>query len=76
MNERDKPDLSTIEPIGKAPDPDDGEVRREADRVGGAEAITMNTPPAVGVDDEVTRRESEPLTSPETEHELERLRRG
>jgi hypothetical protein len=69
MTEQRKPDLSQIEPIGKAPDADD------------QPAASSGTPVAVGTDDAVVHREgvdreTEPRTSPETEEELERLRRG
>jgi hypothetical protein len=79
MSERDKPDLSSIEPIGRPPDADDEDAaERAADRVGRAAAGVSDVPPAVGVEaDEDRRRHSaEPRTSPETEEELDRLRRG
>ncbi len=61
MIEQQKPDLSQIEPIGKVPDTDDQ--------------------PARGTDVEVAQRdvvgrEAEPRTSPETEEQLDQLRRG
>ena len=77
MNEREKPDLSKIEPIGRPPDADDEPTTQaNVDRVGGAAAAITDTPPAVGVDPEVTGRGSEPRTSRETEQEMEKLRRG
>lgn len=57
MTEHEKPDLSTIEPIGKAPDASDEAPRQEANRA-----------------DEGS--EQEPRTSPETEDQLEQLRRA
>ena len=81
MTEREKPDLSKIEPIGKPPDADDEAKRQDAERVGRAAAAVSGTPPAVGVDaaDEpgiATGRAPEPRTSPETEGQLDQLRRG
>ena len=77
MNERGKPDLRSIEPIGRSPDAEDEPVTQaNVDRVGGVGAATTNTPPAVGVDPEVTDRDTEPRTSPETEGDLDKLRRG
>lgn len=77
MTEREKPDLSKIEPIGRVPDADDEPTAvPDVDRVGGVSAAATNTPPAVGVDPEVTGRGSQPRTSPETEGELDKLRRG
>jgi hypothetical protein len=78
MSERSKPDLRTIEPIGPAPD-DDVEMtdRREADRVGRVSSAVTGAPPAVGVEADADRRErGEPRTSPETEEQLEQLRRA
>jgi hypothetical protein len=79
MTERAKPDLSSIEPIGRAPDADDEDAAEQAaDRVGRAAAAVSDTPPAVGVEADVDARErrAEEKTSPETEEELDRLRRG
>ena len=79
MTERQKPDLSSIEPIGRAPDADDEEAaEQDASRVGMAVAGASNEALAVGVEAEAERREREreARTSPETEDELERLRRG
>jgi hypothetical protein len=61
MTEQQKPDLSQIEPIGKVLDTDDH--------------------PAGGTNVEVAQRdvvdrEAEPRTSPETEEQLDQLRRG
>lgn len=61
MTEQRKPDLSQIEPIGRVPDADDD--------------------PAGGSDVEVAQRdgvghEAEPRTSPETEEQLDQLRRA
>ena len=79
MTEREKPDLSKIEPIGPPPDaPDEDAAEQDADRVGRGAAMTSNTPPAVGVeaDAEARERAAEAKTSPETEEQLEQLRRG
>ena len=63
MTEHEKPDLSSIEPIGPVPDVDD--------------AAASGAPPAVGVQVDADReRDAEPRTSPETEEQLEQLRRG
>jgi len=68
MTEREKPDLSTIEPLGRVPDADDGRT---------AAAVT-GSPPAVSVEPDADgrQREAEPKTSPETDAQLEQLRRG
>jgi hypothetical protein len=81
MTEQRKPDLSQIEPIGKVPDAEDEPGRgSDVDRVGRTAAAITNTPVAVGVDTEMaphgTGGEPEPRTSPETEEQLEQLRRG
>jgi hypothetical protein len=79
MTERQKPDLSSIEPIGRAPDADAEEAAEQAaDRVGRVAAEVSNTPPAVGVEADagLGQRPAEPRTSPETEEQLDRLRRG
>ena len=73
MNEREKPDLSTIEPIGKPPDAEDGGMQPA---VGGTATGTPGAPPTPALDDDVSLSGSEPRTSPETEQELEKLRRG
>jgi hypothetical protein len=79
MTEREKPDLSSIEPIGRVPDADD-EPRTEAAvaRVGPTAAADPGSSPAVGVEPDagVRARDAEPKTSPETDAELEQLRRG
>jgi len=79
MTERTKPDLSSIEPIGRVPDADDEDAAEQAaDRVGRAAAAVSDTPPAVGVEADADDRErrAESRTSPETEEGLDRLRRG
>jgi len=72
MTEHEKPDLSKIEPIGRPLDAD-----HDAEPVGKV-AVGTGTPPAVGIADEVVQRDrrDEPITSPETEAQLEELRRG
>jgi hypothetical protein len=78
MSERSKPDLSTIEPIARAPD-DEVETteRREADRIGRVSSAVIGTTPAVGVEADADGPErGEPRTSPETEEQLEQLRRA
>ena len=79
MTEQGKPDLRSIEPIGRAPDADDeGAAERESTPVGQLGAAVTNTPAAVGVEaDTVERqRDAEPRTSPETEEQPDQLRRG
>jgi len=78
MTEREKPDLSTIEPIGRVPDLDDARMEQEADRIGRVDAAVTGAPPAVGVEADPDRRvrDDEPRTSPETEEQLDQLRRG
>jgi len=78
MTDRDKPDLSSIEPIAPAPDATDADVaEQDADRVGRAAAVTSTAPLAVGVEADADARERrpEPMTSPEAEEQLDRLRR-
>jgi hypothetical protein len=78
MTEGEKPDLSKIEPIGRAPD-SDAEPGSAADvSRGPTAAATIGSSPAVVVEDEAARsgRPAEPKTSPETEAQLEDLRRG
>jgi hypothetical protein len=58
MTEQQKPDLSSIEPIGRVPDADD---QRSAEPVQAADDHAL---------------EAEAKTSPETEAQLEELRRG
>lgn len=78
MTEREKPDLSTIEPIGPVADADDARTEQEVGRIGRVDAAVSGAPPAVGVEADADRRErdAEPRTSPETEEQLDRLRRG
>ena len=79
MAEGQKPDLSSIEPIGRAPDAEaDNAAEQEGDRVGHVAADVSGTPAAVVVepDADLRQRPTEPRTSPETEEELDRLRRG
>ena len=78
MTEREKPDLSTIEPIGRVPDLDDARMEQEADRIGRVDAAVTGAPPAVGFEADPDRRvrDVEPRTSPETEEQLDQLRRG
>ena len=79
MTEREKPDLSTIEPIGRVPDADDEpETEAAVTRVGPTAAAVPGSPPAVGVEADADGRErnAEPKTSPETDAQLEQLRRG
>jgi hypothetical protein len=79
MTEHVKPDLSTIEPLGRVPDTDDEDAaEHEAGRIGRAGAAVSNAPLAVGIEADVDKREreAEPRTSPETEEQLEQLRRG
>jgi hypothetical protein len=68
MTEHEKPDLSKIEPIGRPLDADDTETAEDVTRVGRTAAAISGAPPAVGVE--------EAKTSPETEAQLEELRRG
>ena len=75
MSEREKPDLSSIEPIGKLPDDEADAAVREAARVGQTAAATTGSPPAVGV--EATTIDSNPSGVPsDEERELDKLRRG
>jgi len=79
MTEREKPDLSTIEPIGRVLDADDEpETDAAVPHDGGAAAAIPGSPPAMGGQDAAfgRDRELEPKTSPETDAELEQLRRG
>lgn len=78
MTEREKPDLSKIEPIGRPLDADDAENVEDVARAGRTAAAISGTPPAVGVEEELEGRERQPeaKTSPETEAQLEQLRRG
>jgi len=76
MTERGKPDLSTIKPIGPVSDVDDARTEQEAGRRG--DAAISGAPPAVGVEVDAGSRDRgiEPRTSPETEEQLDQLRRG
>jgi len=75
MSEREKPDLSSIEPIGKLPDDEADAAIQEAARVGQTAAATTGSPPAVGV--EATTIDSNPSGVPsDEERELDKLRRG
>jgi hypothetical protein len=85
MTERQKPDLSSIEPLGPAPDADDADAaEQDAGRVGRAVVGAATSPLAVGVEADADARArkddaGEPpdaVTSPETEEQLDRLRRG
>ena len=79
MTDRQKPDLSTIEPIGRVADAgDEPETEAAVPRVGPTAAAVPGSPPAVGVEADADGRErnAEPRTSPETDAQLERLRRG
>jgi hypothetical protein len=75
MSEREKPDLSSIEPIGKLPEDEAEAPVQGAERVGRAAAATTGSPPAVGV--EATTLDSSPSAGPsDEERELDKLRRG
>ena len=78
MTGREKPDLSKIEPIGRPLDADDAENVDDVARAGRTAAAISGAPPAIGVEEELVAREREPeaKTSPETEAQLEELRRG
>jgi hypothetical protein len=78
MTERSKPDLSSIEPIGRAPDADEEPGSAPVGSRGPTAAATIGSSPAVVVEDEAgpSGRPGEPKTSPETEAQLEDLRRG
>ena len=79
MTDREKPDLSQIPPLSPPPDSDEKMGGSpEVDRVGRSTAAFSGTPPAVGVEfeEEADGRKSEPLTSPETEEQLDQMRRG
>ena len=74
MPEQQKPDLSKVEPIGTWSRPEEPRGGSGSDDAGTATDPIPGTPPAVPLVGEAT--EQEPWTSPETEHELDRLRRG
>ena len=74
MSEREKPDLSSIQPIGKLPEDEADAPGAEAERVGRT-AAAVSGPPAVGV--EATTMDSGPSAVPsDEERELDKLRRG
>ena len=76
---RDKPDLSAIEPLGRVPDADEATASdAEAGRAAPVGAVLPGTPTAAGVEPDTLRSggAAEPRTSPETEEQLEQLRRG
>jgi hypothetical protein len=77
MTEHEKPDLSKIEPIGRPLDADDGP-KTAVSPVGGPAAAIPGSPSAMNAEDAATagNRDLEPKTSPETDAELEQLRRG
>jgi hypothetical protein len=79
MTERQKPDLSRIEPIGRPPDGDDEEGSHGTGAVRHPSgAVSTTTPAAVVVEPDAgdRRPEAEPGTSRETEEQLDQLRRG
>jgi hypothetical protein len=78
MTEREKPDLSNIEPLGRAPDAEEESGSGADVSRGPTAAATIGSSPAVVVEDETAqgRRPSEPKTSPETEAQLDDLRRS
>jgi hypothetical protein len=79
MTERQKPDLSSIEPIGRPPDADDVEGFEGTDGVRHPSgAVSTTTPAAVVVEPDAADRrpDTEPGTSRETEEQLDQLRRG
>ena len=75
MTEREKPDLSSIEPIGKLPDDEPDRPLQEAERVGRTAAAIGSAPPAVGVG-ATTLDSSQPSGPSDEEQELDKLRRG
>jgi hypothetical protein len=75
MNERGKPDLSSIEPIGKLPDDEPDRPIEDAERVGHTSAAISGAPPAVGVD-ATTINSNQPAVPSDEERELDKLRRG
>ena len=79
MTDREKPDLSTIEPLGRVPDADDEpDTEAAVTRAGGTAAAIPGSGPAVSVQSDPGGRgpDAEPKTSPETDAQLEQLRRG
>ena len=75
MNERGKPDLSSIAPIGKLPDDEPDRPIQDAQRVGRTAAAISGAPPAVGVE-ATTIDSSQPAVLSDEERELDKLRRG
>ncbi|TME12216.1 MAG: hypothetical protein E6I65_04445 [Chloroflexi bacterium] len=76
MNERQKPDLSTIPPIGKLPDEETAPTQTEqAERVGRTATAVPGAPPAVGVE-ATTIDSNQPGIPSDEERELDKLRRG
>jgi len=75
MNEKQKPDLSTIEPIGRLPDDETATARREDDVHGGGTAAIPGVPPVAGMRNETDVMEPQSGPSDE-ERELEKLRRS
>lgn len=75
-HERDKPDLSSIEPIGRLPDEDVGaDQPAEVERIAGTAAAINDNTPAVGI--EAESLDKEPSSGPSDEEmELDKLRRG
>jgi hypothetical protein len=74
MTERQKPDLSSIEPIGKLPDDESDRPIEEADRVGRGAVAIGNTAPAAGVG-ATTVDPGQPSGPSDEEQELDKLRR-
>jgi hypothetical protein len=76
MNEHEKPDLSSIPPIGKLPD-EDGTTDQveDAEGVGLTPAVVAGTPAAVGGESTKFDRAAPDAPSDE-DAELEKLRRG
>jgi hypothetical protein len=76
MNEREKPDLSSIPPIGKLPD-EDGSVDQveDAERVGRTTAAVVAGTPTVGVES-TTLDDAAPNAPSDEDAELDKLRRG
>jgi hypothetical protein len=75
MSEPEKPDLSSIQPIGKLPEDEADAQVAEAERVGRTAAAISGAPPAVGV--EATTMDSGlPAGPSDEERELDKLRRG
>ncbi len=75
MNERTKPDLSSIAPIGKLPDDEPGGPIEGAEHVGRTASAVPGAPPAVAVE-ATTIVSNEPGVPSDEERELDKLRRG